>query len=399
MLALKRAFDPEGTAQPRQGDPDPAALRRVRPHAREEGPAALSRTGAILMAVDAALARLVDQVQTARVANGHFRIVGGGTKDFYGNALQGAPLDVRPAGRHLELRTDRAGGDACAAARRWPNSRPPLASTASTWPSSRRASGTGATVGGMVAAGLAGPSRAAAGSVRDHLLGATLLNGRGEVLTFGGQVMKNVAGYDVSRVLAGSMGVARRHLRGLAEGAAGGPRPPRRCASRWTRRRRSRALNDWGGEPLPISASAWWDGMLVVRLARRARGRRGRRTATRRRADRAATRRDLLARTARPARRVLHQRGQGRRGGRRVVAPGSAADGRADRLAGRAARRVGRRTALAVHAGSLPLQCAMPPPRPAATPRCSAPRTRSTQQDRRRISTRCRRRWRAFTAS
>ena len=66
--------------------------------------------------------------------------------------------------------------------------------------------GAGATVGGMVAAGLSGPSRAAVGSVRDYVLGATLLNGRGEVLSFGGQVMKNVAGYDVSRLLAGSMG-------------------------------------------------------------------------------------------------------------------------------------------------------------------------------------------------
>ena len=66
--------------------------------------------------------------------------------------------------------------------------------------------GASATVGGMVAAGLAGPSRANVGGVRDHVLGAKLINGLGEELTFGGQVMKNVAGYDVSRVLAGSMG-------------------------------------------------------------------------------------------------------------------------------------------------------------------------------------------------
>ena len=63
------------------------------------------------------------------------------------------------------------------------------------------------TVGGMAAAGLAGPARISAGGLRDHLLGATLLNGRGELLSFGGQVMKNVAGYDISRLLAGSMGV------------------------------------------------------------------------------------------------------------------------------------------------------------------------------------------------
>ena len=66
----------------------------------------------------------------------------------------------------------------------------------------------------------AGPSRAAVGSVRDFVLGAALLNGNGELLSFGGQVMKNVAGYDVSRVLAGSLGILGADRRGVAEGAA-----------------------------------------------------------------------------------------------------------------------------------------------------------------------------------
>src|SRR4029077_10553179 len=66
--------------------------------------------------------------------------------------------------------------------------------------------GPGATVGGMVASGLSGPARASVGSVRDYVLGMTMLSGRGESLTFGGQVMKNVAGYDVSRLVAGSLG-------------------------------------------------------------------------------------------------------------------------------------------------------------------------------------------------
>jgi glycolate oxidase FAD binding subunit len=66
--------------------------------------------------------------------------------------------------------------------------------------------GAGATIGGVFASGLSGPRRATAGAVRDFALGAVLLDGRGEVLRFGGQVMKNVAGYDVSRLLAGSMG-------------------------------------------------------------------------------------------------------------------------------------------------------------------------------------------------
>ena len=66
--------------------------------------------------------------------------------------------------------------------------------------------GAAATLGGAVASGLAGPRRMAAGSIRDFILGATLLDGRANVLTFGGNVMKNVAGYDVSRALAGSLG-------------------------------------------------------------------------------------------------------------------------------------------------------------------------------------------------
>jgi len=62
------------------------------------------------------------------------------------------------------------------------------------------------TVGGMVASGLAGPRRPWSGGVRDYVLGTSIINGTGEYLRFGGQVMKNVAGYDVSRLMVGSMG-------------------------------------------------------------------------------------------------------------------------------------------------------------------------------------------------
>jgi glycolate oxidase FAD binding subunit len=117
--------------------------------------------------------------------------------------------------------------------------------------------GPGATVGGMVAAGLSGPSRATAGAVRDFVLGARFVNGLGEHLTFGGQVMKNVAGYDVSRLMAGSWGTlglitevslkvlpvapaeASLMIAGLAQGPA------------------LDLLHLWGGQPLPLNASAW----------------------------------------------------------------------------------------------------------------------------------------------
>ena len=123
-----------------------------------------------------------------------------------------------------------------------------------------------ATVGGMVAAGLAGPARAAVGSVRDFVLGATMLNGRAEVLTFGGQVMKNVAGYDVSRLIAGSLGtlgvITEVSLKVL-------PRPATECTLRleMPESRAIEAMNRWAGQPLPISATGWQGGILAVRLS------------------------------------------------------------------------------------------------------------------------------------
>jgi glycolate oxidase FAD binding subunit len=109
----------------------------------------------------------------------------------------------------------------------------------------------------MVAAGLSGPARATVGAVRDYVLGARFINGLGEHLTFGGQVMKNVAGYDVSRLMAGSWGTlglitevslkvlpvapaeATLMIAGLAQGPA------------------LDLLHRWGGQPLPLNASAW----------------------------------------------------------------------------------------------------------------------------------------------
>jgi len=122
------------------------------------------------------------------------------------------------------------------------------------------------TVGGMVACGLSGPARASVGALRDHVLGVTIINGQGEAMRFGGTVMKNVAGYDVSRVIAGSMGVlgviAEVSLKVL-------PLPYAEATLRFDlgQAQALLQLNRWGGQPLPINASAWWDGALVLRLA------------------------------------------------------------------------------------------------------------------------------------
>jgi len=118
----------------------------------------------------------------------------------------------------------------------------------------------------VVAAGLSGPRRQAVGSLRDFLLGAALMDGKGDLLRFGGQVMKNVAGYDVSRMLAGSLGtlglITDVSLKVL-------PKPAAEITLRYEMRKTTAIaeLNSWGGLPLPISASAWHGGVLIVRLS------------------------------------------------------------------------------------------------------------------------------------
>jgi hypothetical protein len=113
-----------------------------------------------------------------------------------------------------------------------------------------------ATVGGMVACGLAGPARANVGGVRDHVLGVQMLNGLGEWLTFGGQVMKNVAGYDVSRVMAGSMGtlgvITDVSLKVLPQAPAEAT-----LVCHLPQDKALAVLQRWGAQPLPLSASCW----------------------------------------------------------------------------------------------------------------------------------------------
>lgn len=132
--------------------------------------------------------------------------------------------------------------------------------------------GGGATVGGMVAAGLSGPARVAAGSVRDHVLGVQMINGHGQVLRFGGQVIKNVAGYDLSRVLAGSMGILGVMTEITLKVM---PQAPAEATLVWPLAQAPALLQlqRWLGQPLPINASCWvrdeTDGgreLLFVRL-------------------------------------------------------------------------------------------------------------------------------------
>jgi glycolate oxidase FAD binding subunit len=225
----------------------------------------------VIAAVEPALARLIDQVQTARAAKGRLCIVGGNTKAFYGEPVDvlSEVMDMRAltgissyepselvvtarAGTPLaELEAALAEKGQCL-----PFEPPRFGADSTSF----------GTVGGMVCAGLAGPARASVGGLRDYVLGATLLNGRAEVLSFGGTVMKNVAGYDVSRLLAGSLGilgaVCEVSLKVL-------PLLPATLTLRLEMDQAAaiERVNAWGGQPLPLNASAWWDGVLVLRLS------------------------------------------------------------------------------------------------------------------------------------
>jgi len=198
---------------------------------------------------------LIERIRTAAERATPLRIRGGGSKDFYGERLEGELLETAPlAGitsyEPTELVVTALAGTPLAALEA------ALAERGQCLPFEPPHFGGGATVGGMVAAGLSGPARANAGSVRDYVLGLTLVNGRGELVTFGGQVMKNVAGYDVSRLVAGSLGtlglIVEVSLKVL-------PVAPAQATLKFelTQQEALRRLNAWGGQPLPLNASCW----------------------------------------------------------------------------------------------------------------------------------------------
>jgi glycolate oxidase FAD binding subunit len=216
----------------------------------------------------AGLDELRERIRDAAARGTPLRIRGGGSKDFLGERLEGELLEtaalrgivsyepselvvtVRAGTPLAELEAALAQQGQCLAFE------PPHF-------------GPGTTVGGMVAAGLSGPARANAGPVRDYVLGLQLVNGRGDLLVFGGQVMKNVAGYDVSRLMVGAFGtlglIAEVSLKVL-------PVAPAEATLRFAvdHAEALRRLHAWGGQPLPLNASCWRvegaEPQLLVRL-------------------------------------------------------------------------------------------------------------------------------------
>jgi glycolate oxidase FAD binding subunit len=219
--------------------------------------------------MDAALKGISEKV-TAAGASGHaLRLRGGGSKDFYGQAFEGEVLDTRAYAGIISYEpselviTARCGTKLAEVEEAMRERAQQLAFEA---PHFAQLGSEGATVGGAVAAGLSGPARQSAGALRDFVLGTKVMDSRGQVLAFGGRVMKNVAGYDVSRLMAGSLGtlgvILEVSLKALPLAAAEAT-----LRMELPEDRAIEQLNRWGGKPLPISASAWNDGSLAIRLS------------------------------------------------------------------------------------------------------------------------------------
>jgi glycolate oxidase FAD binding subunit len=214
---------------------------------------------------DDSVADLQARIRDAAVAQQALRIRGGGTKEFYGRRTDGEVIDTRAVRGIVdyaptELVITARGGtsldeidEALGQANQMLACEPP-----------RYAAGT--TLGGAVASGLSGPRRPYAGAVRDFVLGVRVVDGTGEALRFGGTVMKNVAGFDVARLMTGSLGtlgvLTEVSLKCL-------PRPAveatvvRECSADES----IRLANEWGGRPLPLSATCYCGGRLSTRLS------------------------------------------------------------------------------------------------------------------------------------
>lgn len=221
--------------------------------------------------MDTALHHILERVRAAAADATPLRLCGGGSKDFHGLAPQGTPLQLRPLRGILSYEptelviTARAGTPlheleaALAEAGQTLAFEPPHFAQGDKMATKR------ATVGGMVAAGWSGPARASVGAVRDFVLGVEIINGQGQLLRYGGQVMKNVAGYDISRLMAGSWGtlgvITEVSLKVL-------PQAPAQATLVFAMNEAQAldALNRWGGLPLPLNASGWMQGQLWLRL-------------------------------------------------------------------------------------------------------------------------------------
>ena len=214
--------------------------------------------------LDAPLKDFRDRIRAATANKKPLLIRGGGSKDFYGNVPRGDVLDTRAhagivAYEPTEMYIRARAGTPLLDIERALEEHGQMISC-------EPPDFAGATIGGMLAAGLSGPRRMAGGAVRDLVLGVQTIDGNAEVMNFGGQVMKNVAGFDVSRLMAGSLGtlglITEVTLKVIPRAAA-----ELTLQLEMTQAQALEQLDNWAQAPLPISATSWFEDRLSVRLS------------------------------------------------------------------------------------------------------------------------------------
>jgi len=214
---------------------------------------------------DAALDDLREAIRSSAAARQPIEIRGGGTKAFYGGATTGTVLSTAA----LSGIVDYAPTELVITAR----AGTPLATLEDSMHAERQMLafeppryGAGATIGGAIAAGLSGPRRPYCGAARDFVLGVRIVDGTGAALAFGGRVMKNVAGFDVARLMTGALGTLGV-LTEVSLKCLPLPRTETTLAFECTADESIRRVNEWGGRPLPLSGTYHVDGRLRVRLS------------------------------------------------------------------------------------------------------------------------------------
>lgn len=222
-------------------------------------------TSAVRVNLAGMRSRIAQEVANAAQSRAPLRLIGGGTHSSLARITSGTPLDLSDLSGIIAYEPSELVITVGAAT--------PIAAVQAELAQHNQMLafepllGSGrSTVGGVVAAQRGGPRRWLSGAVRDHLLGLRLIDGMGKELVFGGQVIKNVAGFDVTRLQAGAWGslgvITEVSFKVL-------PLPQQEVTLQFEMEQGQaiREINLWAGKPLPLSASSWDQGVLRVRLS------------------------------------------------------------------------------------------------------------------------------------
>lgn len=210
-------------------------------------------------------AELASQVTAASQTQSPLKIIAGRSKTFYGNAVQGEQLDISRHSGIIEYQpselviTARSGT-------KLTDIEQTLADNNQMLAFEPPMHNNDASYGGAIATGLSGPRRAFTGATRDFVLGTRIINGKGEILQFGGQVMKNVAGYDASRLMAGAQGTLGVLL-DISVKVLPKPEQETTLQHDCNESAARELLSNWIQRGLPVSASCHINNTLYIRLS------------------------------------------------------------------------------------------------------------------------------------